>query len=150
MWFLQSLKPAVILCIVVWFIRCLSCIQYSVFHCKKYLASISHFFLTKSSLYIHCRTGSQRFTKLLSFNSLLQRWLTSIDHETFCTVTKPIFASRDKLTSTTFKFGGQKVLTHIQEQLLHPKKVAGWCDFTVTFFIPLFFPSLKKNSATAI
>ncbi|GBM02567.1 hypothetical protein AVEN_178497-1 [Araneus ventricosus] len=39
------------------------------------------------------RTGTQRFVQLLQLSSLLEWWLTSLGHGTFCGVTKPTACS---------------------------------------------------------
>ena len=93
------------------------------------LSFLSH--STKSSLCINCKTGTQRFVKLLCFNFLLGWWLMSIRHGTFCGVTKTTFASMDKLTLTTIKFGQRKTLMLFIN--MHLKKVTVWCGFRATF-----------------
>ena len=63
---------------------------------------------TKWSLCTYCKTGTQRYVKHLSFNYLPGWWLTSIDNGTICGVMKLTFASKDKITTTTVKYGQGK------------------------------------------
>ncbi|GBN79345.1 hypothetical protein AVEN_150950-1 [Araneus ventricosus] len=46
--------------------------------------------------------------ELLHFSSILEWWLTSFGHGTFCGITKPIFASMGTLTSIIVEFGQRK------------------------------------------
>ena len=54
------------------------------------------------------KDGDSVVSKALRDNFLLRWWLMSTGHESFSGVTKPTFATKDKLRSTTVKFGAKK------------------------------------------
>ena len=79
MWLPKSLKSEIILC-------------------------TAFLFLQNEACALNCRTGTQRFVKLLRFTSLFGWCLKSIGHGILCGVAKLTFASMEKFTPTAVEF----------------------------------------------
>lgn len=101
----RSLKPAASRHMIVWVVFC---VLYSAVRNK--LGRILNFYSHKIKPVHLLYDGDSVVRKLLDLSSLLDWWLTSLIHGTFCRVTKTTFSSMDKLTPTIVNFGQQKTL----------------------------------------